>query len=46
MEKLMKTAGVDCVTTTNCSFLEVGIKLVSLSQVKSLSRRELKSKNT
>ncbi|XP_068757928.1 28S rRNA (cytosine-C(5))-methyltransferase-like [Montipora capricornis] len=23
MEKLMKTAGVDCVTTTNCSFLEV-----------------------
>ncbi|XP_068715153.1 28S rRNA (cytosine-C(5))-methyltransferase-like [Montipora foliosa] len=23
MEKLMKTAGVDCVTTTNCNFLEV-----------------------
>ena len=35
MEKLMKIAGADCVTTTNCSFLEVG-KLVSLCQVNSL----------
>ncbi|XP_068757883.1 28S rRNA (cytosine-C(5))-methyltransferase-like [Montipora capricornis] len=28
MEKLMKIAGADCVTTTNCSFLDIGIKLV------------------
>ena len=31
MKKLMKKAGVDCVTTTNCSFLEVGMAVVSLS---------------
>ena len=31
MQKLMKKAGVDCVTTRNCSFLEVGMAVVSLS---------------
>ena len=31
MQKLMKKAGVDCVTTRNCSFLEVGIAVVPLS---------------
>ena len=31
MQKLMKKAGVDCVTTKNCSFLEVGMAVVSLS---------------
>ena len=37
MEKLMKTAGVDCVTTTNCSFLEVGVKLALVSLSSELS---------
>ena len=33
MQKLMKKAGVDCVTTRNCSFLEVGMAMVSLCQL-------------
>ena len=31
MQKLMKKAGVDCVTARNCNFLEVGMAVVSVS---------------
>ena len=36
MQRLMKTAGASCVTTSNCSFLEVSITEKSSAQVKTL----------
>ena len=36
MQRLMKIAGASCVTTSNCSFLEVGMTEKSSAQVKTL----------